>query len=297
MFLLNAKYNGVNGWSKFVLTFGLCIGLYILSSLPMIIYSQWAMLSTDEIGVYTSPFGFALTLFVFSGFIAGIVLGTRYVHERQILSVFTGNDIFRWKRFLQGLSIWFVILLGTELIGYLVDPSTYVFQFDLQPFLGLLLVSVLVLPIQTTAEELFFRGYLMQQIALIFQYRWVPILITSILFGAMHLSNPEVAQYGLFKSMSLYIGLGLFFAIIAVMDNGLELPIGIHFINNFYSFVLVGYENSVFEGVPSVFLKSYEELTLGAVISNLMIMVIALFLMQKYLKWPSFSLLFERIKS
>ena len=135
----------------------------------------------------------------------------------------------------------------------------------------------------------------MQQIGLISRYRWIPIVITSLLFGLMHGANPEVAQYGAAKSMTLYISMGLFFGVVTIMDDGLEMPLGVHYINNFFAFLLVGYKGSVFEGVPTLFLKEMEELTWFAVISNVFVMIVVLLIFSKYFKWPSFNTLLKRI--
>lgn len=188
-----------------------------------------------------------------------------------------------------------MILAAMEIVGYISEPGLYTFQFDPIPFFSILFVAILILPFQTSAEEVMMRGYLMQQIGLVSRYRWIPIVITSVLFGMLHGGNPEVMQYGLAKSMTLYIVMGLFFGIATIMDDGLEIPLGVHYVNNFFAFVLVGYKGSVFEGVPTLLLKESEDLTWAAVLTNMAVMIIVLLIFKKHFKWRSFNYLLNRI--
>ncbi len=115
------------------------------------------------------------------------------------------------------------------------DSSDIVFQFQPVNFFILLLIALLFLPFQTSFEELFFRGYLMQGSTLLFQSKWGALLFTSLLFGAMHLSNPEIDNFGLWVALPQYVFMGLFLGYITLKDNGLELAIGVHAANNIIS--------------------------------------------------------------
>lgn len=295
-FFQNARVKGENSFLYFIYTVVITIVFYFITSLPFLIFSLLKGFTNTELQAYQGPVAFALMLFIFSGILFGIVVATKKIHGRPILSVFTGADSFRWGHLIRSGGLWFVILAGMEVIGYILEPELYTFQFDPIPFLSILLVAILILPFQTSAEEVMMRGYLMQQIGLVSRYRWIPILITSLLFGLLHGGNPEVVQFGMAKSMTLYIGMGLFFGIATIMDDGLEVPLGVHYVNNFFAFVLVGYKGSVFEGVPTLLMKESEDLTWWAVISNIVVMVIVLLIFKKYFKWPSFNALLERIR-
>lgn len=295
-FFQNARLKGVNSFFSFILSLLLIFGFYVLTSLPFTLFSLMNGMDQESISQYQGPLGFALVLFVFSGILVGVILATRWIHHRPVQSVFTGATSFRWDHLIKSGLIWFVVLAVLELTSYLFAPQDYTFQFELWPFLMVLLVGVLVLPLQTTAEEVFMRGYLMQQVGLISRSPWIPVLVSSVVFGILHGANPEVEQYGLVKSMTLYIGMGVFFGIVTVMDDGLEMPIGMHYINNFFAFLIVGYKGSVMEGLPAIFVKESEDLTWGGVASNLIIMVVVLLILKKYFKWPSFNQLLKNIR-
>ena len=125
--------------------------------------------------------------------------------------------------------------MGSEVILF---PEKYVWNFKPKSFAILCLVALLFIPLQTSLEELLFRGYYMQGLALWFKNRWAPLLIMSLVFGLLHYANPEVDKIGN-SILFLYIGTGLFFGIVTLMDEGTELAMGMHAINNIVAALFV----------------------------------------------------------
>jgi len=62
--------------------------------------------------------------------------------------------------------------------------------------------------------------------------------MTSVIFGLMHIANPEVDKMG-YTIMIFYIGTGLFLGIITLMDDGMELALGFHAANNMVQALLI----------------------------------------------------------
>ncbi|MDP3715838.1 MAG: CPBP family intramembrane metalloprotease, partial [Burkholderiales bacterium] len=111
---------------------------------------------------------------------------------------------------------------------------------------------LLLTPLQCAAEELVFRGYLMQAAGRLCRHPVVPALFSSAVFTLPHLYNPEVAAYGLGIMAANYFAMGLLLAVVTLRDGRLELAIGAHAGNNLLLVLFVHYEDSVFE-TPSVF--------------------------------------------
>ena len=120
-------------------------------------------------------------------------------------------------------------------------------QFDFNKLIVLLIVLIIFIPIQTGVEELIFRGYLMQGLGLAFKNGITPLIITSVLFGLMHASNPEAKAHGLLIMMPYYIFFGAFLGILTLLDEGTELALGIHCANNLISSLLITSKNSVLQ--------------------------------------------------
>ncbi|WP_147676837.1 CPBP family intramembrane glutamic endopeptidase [Algibacter pacificus] len=188
-----------------------------------------------------------LMLLSFVGGLAGVILSAKILHNLSFLQLTTSRKKIDWKRFWFVFILWGVVSSGFVLVDYFFfTPEDYVLNFNLKPFLILAAIAILLIPLQTSFEEYFFRGYLMQGIGMIFKNKWAPLLITSIGFGLMHIANPEVEQLGPII-MVYYIGTGLFLGILTLMDDGLELSLGFHAANNLFTALLVTADWTAFQ--------------------------------------------------
>lgn len=236
MFIEQA-HTGKNNWFLYILTVLIVFVAIQIASLPLMIY----LLVTNpealqngglEVVTDTNP-GLALTLFTFvAGFFA-LFLCVRYIHKKNCLDIVTGRPKFDWRRFFFGAGVWAVLSLLTILVTICTSENNeIIFQFEPASFIGLAVISLLLLPFQTAFEEIMFRGYLMQGFALFFKSRWISFIIVAILFGLMHGANPEVKNFGAEIALPQYIVMGLILGFIALKDEGLELAIGLHAANN-----------------------------------------------------------------
>lgn len=167
-------------------------------------------------------------------------------HKQPLLTLFTTRPTLDWSRVRFSFVMWAILSASLILLEYILNPSDFVWNFQPLPFLILCGVVLLLIPIQTTAEELLCRGYLMQGFATFSRYKWVPLLLTSLLFGLFHFANPEVKQMG-YGILWYYIGTGLFLGILTLMDEGMELAIGFHAANNIIGAILITADWSVFQ--------------------------------------------------
>jgi membrane protease YdiL (CAAX protease family) len=180
-----------------------------------------------------------LMLLSFAIGLLAIFLCTKFIHQLSFKNLTTTRAQIDWKRFGFMFALWGLISSSFVLIDYyVIAPENYVWNFKLAPFLILCAISFLMLPLQTSFEEYAFRGYGMQFLGVVFQNRWLPLLVTSVGFGVLHIFNPEVQKLG-YSIMIYYIGTGLFLGIITLMDEGLELALGFHCANNIFTALLV----------------------------------------------------------
>ena len=92
------------------------------------------------------------------------------------------------------------------------------------------------------------RGYLLQAIGLLTRFAWIPWLLTSLFFAALHSLNPEIEAYGFGIMILGYLSMGLFLGWLTLRYAGLEIAIGVHIANNLYASLLVTFPNSA---IPS----------------------------------------------
>ena len=176
------------------------------------------------------PFAFLLGL---------LFLLVRYMHERSLLSLTTIRNKVDFGRIFFSFMMITIFTVGTFLIGYVIDPSEIELQFNPSKFAILCVIGILLFPFQIGLEEYLFRGYLMQHVGILVKNKWFPLVLTSVLFGIAHSANPEVANIGFFKMMIFYIGTGFLLGIMTLMDDGLELALGFHLVNNLIGSLLV----------------------------------------------------------
>lgn len=224
--------------------------------------------------------------FVFA--FAGIYFVVKFIHHQTLLSVTTSRSRVDWKRIWFSFFVWTFFSLLSFLFVYLRAPEQFVLQFKLIPFLVLVILGCILIPIQTTTEEYVFRGYLMQGFANLAQNRWFPLLMTSVIFGSMHWTNPEVGKMGNII-MVYYIGTGLFLGVITLMDEGMELALGFHAANNLVGALLVTSDWTVFQ-TNSIF-KDLSEPSAGidVILPVVVIYPLLLFIFSKKYGWTNWK--------
>ncbi|MFN8117047.1 MAG: CPBP family intramembrane glutamic endopeptidase [Bacteroidia bacterium] len=184
-------------------------------------------------------------------------LAIKFIQKKPLSSIITGFENIRWKRYFFSFGVWGILITILTILSYLISPQDIEIRFNAGNFIVLLFVSVIFIPIQTATEELIFRGYLMQGFGLVFKNGIVPLIITSVLFGLMHASNPEAKAHGLLIMMPYYIFFGAFLGVLTLLDEGAELAMGIHCANNLLSSLLVCSKNSVLQ-TDAIFYSSVE---------------------------------------
>ena len=238
--------------------------------------------------------GFILSVIPFILAFFTLIFLVKPLNERSYLTVINGGTKIRWRRILVSAFVW-AALLGLGLLYSLkAYPENYVLNNTSNSLITLAVLAILTIPFQAGFEELIFRGYLMQGFAVASHNRWLPIIVTSVLFGLMHGLNPEVKEYGFFTMMPQYIFFGLVFAVLAMMDDGIELAIGAHAANNAFLSIFVTNEDSALQ-TPAM----YEQLEIHpwmdfrdqVIMSLVFIAIIAIIY-----KWKDIRKLYGRIQ-
>lgn len=227
-----------------------------------------------------------LISFVFA--FVGTILVVRYFHKQTLLSVTTSRKKVDWKRIFFSFSLWSIFTVATTLIMYYTSPADFVLNFKPIPFIILAIIGIVLIPVQTSTEEYVFRGYLMQGFAVLAKNRWFPLVMTSLIFGSMHIANPEVDKMG-YIVLVYYIGTGFFLGIITLMDEGMELALGFHAANNLVTALLVTSDWSAFK-TNSIF-KDVSSPSAGfeIVIPIFIIFPILLFIFAKKYNWTNWK--------
>ncbi len=202
-------------------------------------FSQESMMSGIDSNLYLASMAFSFVVFL-----AVAIWIIKMFHGRSWTEVINGTKRVRWSRFFVGLAVWGVLQVGSFAINYMTDPNNFEFRFEPVRFIFLTIITLTMLPIQSSCEEFVFRGYLAQGVASWTGSRLWALLIPSVLFALLHSANPEVTKYGFGVMMANYFLIGLTFGLISLLDDGIELAMGAHSINNILGSMLMTYEGS-----------------------------------------------------
>jgi hypothetical protein len=248
---LDAAYQGKNNWWRYLLSLAVILFFWlVIGSIPVVLFSAYLMIDGNPDSAITETgfsgvdplLAFFITMSSFVLFFFAIFISIRFIHARPFRSLITPGSRIDWKRASIGFVSWFVIAGLVSIFEVILYPHRYSISFDPVPFLIFAVFAILLIPIQTACEELFFRGYLMQSLGLKIRGIVVLPVISGLIFGALHLWNPEmIATDGSWMLAVSYFLIGAFAAVITLLDGGLELALGLHAANNLYTALVANY--------------------------------------------------------
>ena len=225
--------------------FGLSLFLLLTAVVSQALVSLfWATTANDQVyrDYYTDAFAFRSPLGMLAVNLGiatlipiswGLVMVVHQVRPRWLFSVAPG---IRWRYLLGCLAIAAVTLIGVSLLSTMVqEPLRFGVQ---QGFWGFFAVIVLTSPVQAVAEEIFFRGYLMQALGSLVRTPWFGVIVSSVVFALLHGT----------QNLPLFVdrlAFGLLAAILVWRTGGLEAGIAAHVINNVCAYLIAGLTSSI----------------------------------------------------
>ncbi|MBI5933356.1 MAG: CPBP family intramembrane metalloprotease [Chloroflexi bacterium] len=288
---LDAALDGKNDWWRYALGYLFILACYlILGSIPVLALALFAMLDGNPLtnlsltGVFTgiSPvITFVVLMSSFIPFFIAEVATVTLIHRRPFRSLITTAARVDWKRVWQGAGIWLLVAALISLVEALLYPGRYVFSFDAKNWIAIAVASLILIPIQSSAEEFLFRGYLLQHAGLKVKNVVALSLLSGFLFTLPHLGNPEVIEMGALMTV-FYFVTGVFLAVITLKDNGLELALGMHASNNIFSSLFASYTNDAIQ-TPALFTIGEFDMTFNLIT---LFVGVVLFYLLAFKVWP-----------
>ncbi|AJH26038.1 MULTISPECIES: CPBP family intramembrane glutamic endopeptidase [Bacillus amyloliquefaciens group] len=282
---------GRNSVSRYLLSLLLIVGLFFFGSILTVFYmfltsafNPSLTINWDEAALSDPLADIYLQHIVYFIAIPGIWIAVRFIMKRRFLSIITPNQSLNWKRIFFGFGTYVVLMFVAELIDFLIHPDRFTLQeFHASRFLLLLAAAVLLVPIQTSAEEFLFRGFLLQFAGKLTANAVVLTVIIGGLFGALHFGNPEMENGALWAGIG-YVIIGMIWTFITVKTGSLEMSLGGHAANNMFLFIFLTEDHSVYGGIPSVFTTAAGGYEIYDCISTLVINIIFAWLAFRFVK-------------
>ncbi|TNF64127.1 MAG: CPBP family intramembrane metalloprotease [Rhodobacteraceae bacterium] len=212
------------------------LGGFADAALSTLAPGRWSQMQDPRL-VGTTPFTMLMLLFGFLFLTVGVAAAVTLLHARGLASV-----LGPWRAVIRdflGVAKWLAILLGAIWVLPPWDLGAPMVP-NLAPGLWLLLLplSLAGVLIQTSAEEIVFRGYLQQQLAARFASPLIWVGLPSALFAVGHYLPAEAGGNAIY--IALWAGLfGVLMADLTARAGNLGPAIAVHFANNLSSLLLV----------------------------------------------------------
>ncbi len=264
---LNAALEGKNDWWRYVVGLALAVGGTLGSAFGLgVLLLAWVLVDGNPATTIDTQTGtllgldpvapFAVGLLAYLGAFVAIIVAVRLVHGRPVRSLVTPRPRVNGWRVLHGGLAWAALVAAASVLEALIFPGRYRLAFDLARFVPFAVVVLLLIPLQSATEELFFRGYVLQGLGQLSRQPLLLALVTGVLFALPHAANPEAkaAFWPVMLSLAIF---GAALALVTLRDNGLELAIGAHIANNLFVALIANYEGSALE-TPAIFVSQFD---------------------------------------
>lgn len=195
---ITKKYKALSWWNV------------ILISLAIIVFGQLSYEMLFGMGltiIFSTEFKEIISLFSFPILLLTTIIVNKYYNNHPITTLgFLRNN---WLiKYIYGILFAIIMLLATVGGAYLLGAITLKINTKINWSLILLLLCLFM--IQGMTEEVIFRGYLQNNLA-VTQKFWFAIIIQAVCFGLAHSMNDGVSFMALFNLSLFGIVFGLLF--------------------------------------------------------------------------------------
>lgn len=191
----------------------------------------------------SSPLAMLVLLASFGFVTFGVTLAAKWMQHRTLTSV-----IGRWSATIPQFRVVLRALLILGAVIFVLPPYDYgaplVPNLAFFTWLALLPLSVLVVLIQTSAEEILFRGYLQQSLAARFRSPLIWMGLPSLLFAVGHYAPAAAGDNAMLVAVWAFI-FGLLTADLTARAGTLAPAIALHFFNNAVALLVVSLPDSL----------------------------------------------------
>ncbi|RJG43386.1 type II CAAX endopeptidase family protein [Mesorhizobium sp. DCY119] len=228
----------------FGLTFGVIIGAERFSTQAGLPYADF---------LTTLP-GILASLLSFAGIWLGVWIAVRLLHRERLGALFGYSRRISWPGFWKGLAAVLATSLLSEVLLYALQPDVTRSSLDLSSWLLLLIPAGLLIFLQTSSEEILFRGYLLRGLAHRFRSPLVWALLPGLAFVSLHWSPGT----SMMVNAAGLASIGLFTVVLTLLvykTGNLGAAMGAHLGNNLVAFLLVSHQSAfsslaLFNGKP-----------------------------------------------
>ncbi len=204
---------------------------------------QASAASSGMEGFLASPIGILSALTSFAGIWIGLWIAMRWVHGEPLSALLGASRRVSWPDFLKGLAAVLITSAVSEILLYLLEPGIARGTISLSSWL-LFAIPILALTLlQTSSEEVLFRGYLLRGLASRFRSPLTWALLPGLLFTSLHWSSASSPAINACVLVSI-AAFALLLTLVVYATGNLGAALGAHLGNNLTGFLLISHQES-----------------------------------------------------
>ncbi|WP_288926424.1 type II CAAX endopeptidase family protein [uncultured Maritimibacter sp.] len=198
-----------------------------------------------------NPASASIFFATFIGFHIGLLIVLPLLHKRSYPTLFGPTRRLNLRHFAIGTAV--TLALATFLYGVMfvervflpdgVEPTVRQIR-PLSDWLVWLVPAIVLIFLQTFAEEALFRGYLLQQLRARFASVFVWAVLPSFIFGLLHF---DASTYGTMNALAYVFNTtttGILLCLITIRTGNLGAAAGLHFGNN-AALIMIGIDGNL----------------------------------------------------
>jgi membrane protease YdiL (CAAX protease family) len=180
----------------------------------------------------------------------GVWLAVAGLQRRPLACVLGADCRLSRAHFARGLLAALIMGVVGEIAFYVIDPSLHRSEVAIGDWLFWLAPFALALLLQSSAEEVLFRGYLIQSLAARFRNPWIWAFLPTLIFALLHW---EARASGMMNAAILVsiASFGMAALIATYLTGDLGAAMGIHFGNNLFALLIASHQRMF--NIPALF--------------------------------------------
>ena len=230
---------------KIVLGFFIISVFYVLGSFAIGLICSSASFCIFSTGLGRTPLSLLFVLFSFVPIWIGVWVAMKFIHNVPMKELFGSFGKLDFQLLLKGFFVMLVLGISIESVLQFIpvvsdfiyyEPNQVLFLSD---WVKWLLPVILFIFVQSAAEELIFRGYLLQIIWSKSASYLYAVICPSLIFGLLHFDAQSYGANAWFYCFNTFV-VGCLLCLVTLHTGNIALAFGLHWGGNTVSLVFFG---------------------------------------------------------
>ena len=230
---------------KIVLGFFIISVFYVLGSFAIGLFCSSASFCTFSHGLGRTPLSLLFVLFSFVPIWIGVWIAMKFIHDVPMKELFGSFGKLDLQLLLKGFLVMLVLGISIETILQFIPVVSGFIYYEpnkvliLSDWVKWFLPVMLFIFVQSAAEELVFRGYLLQTIWSKSASYLYAVICPSLIFGLLHFDPQSYGANAWLYCFNTFV-VGCLLCLVTLHTGNIALAFGLHWGGNTVSLLFFG---------------------------------------------------------